>query len=312
MINHQKDKEAEMAYRWRHCALTQERLREPIVMCGLGRLYSKQSVIEQLLDKAEMPDSCKHIKSLRDVRDLHLTPNPIYKDEDKTEGLLDTRSAPYICKLIGLEMSGKFRFIGLWSCGCVFSERALKEIGTKVCSLCQTPFADDDIVILNGTDSEIEEMATKMEIRAVRRKADKKSKKESKKATVTSTVTSEAASSSTIKPEPLETMKGPKNELQPIVSTKVIKTELINPESLKKEERAGSSGVNKIQSKNTKRPGAKEALLDPALKKLKDGSEYSVAKDPKATAVYKSLFTSHESAQQQDRAHWVTYNPFYN
>lgn len=91
-----------MAYRWRHCALTQERLREPIVMCGLGRLYSKQSVIENLLDKeTEMPESCKHIKSLKDIRDLHMSPNPAYKDEDKTEGLLDTRSAPYICKLIG-------------------------------------------------------------------------------------------------------------------------------------------------------------------------------------------------------------------
>lgn len=305
-----------MAYRWRHCALTQERLREPIVMCGLGRLYSKQSVIEQLLDKeTEMPDTCKHINSLKDIRDLHLTPNPIYKDEDKTEGLLDTRSAPYICKLIGLEMSGKFRFVALWSCGCVFSERALKEIGTKVCSLCQTPFTDDDVVILNGTDSEMEEMAGKIEARAASRKANKKSKKESKKQVATSTVTSGNATTVNIKNEPLDHFKEmfPK-ELQPIVSTKIIKTELIKPEKeekiLKKEEKAGPSGANSKTS--LKRAGAKEALLDPALKKLKDGSEYSVAKDPKATDVYKSLFTSHESAHSQDRAHWVTYNPFYN
>lgn len=301
-----------MAYRWRHCALTQERLREPIVMCTLGRLYSKQSVIEQLLDKeSEMPDTCKHIKSLKDVRDLHLTPNPIYKDEDKTEGLLDTRSAPYICKLIGLEMSGKFRFVALWSCGCVFSERALKEIGTKICSLCQTPFTDEDIVILNGTDSEMEEMATKIELRAARRKADKKSKKESKKQqSVTSTITSEPVTSTSIKKDSFDASTVSAKELQPIVSTKIIKTELITLESLIKEEKAGPSG-SKTLSKSTKRIGAKEALLDPALKKLKDGSE-DVQNDPKATAVYKSLFTSHESAQQQDRAHWVTYNPFYN
>lgn len=319
--NPQKDKEAEMAYRWRHCALTQERLREPIVMCGLGRLYSKQNVIEQLLDKeTEMPDACKHITSLKDIRDLHLTPNPIYKDEDKTEGLLDTRSAPYICKLIGLEMSGKFRFIGLWSCGCVFSERALKEIGTNICSLCQTPFNDDDIVILNGTDTEMEEMATKIELRAARRKANKKNKKESKKqsATVTSaTVTAATAAVSLIKVKeepdvkisPLAT-----SELQPIVSTKIIKTEIIKcePDAVKKgEDKPGPSGSSKTQ-KTIKRTAAKEALLDPAMKKLKDTSDYSVAKDPKATDVYKSLFTSHESATTQDRAHWVTYNPFYN
>lgn len=308
-----------MAYRWRHCALTQERLREPIVMCALGRLYSKQSVIEQLLDKEiEMPDSCKHIKSLKDIRDLHLTPNPIYRDEDKTEGLLDTRSAPYICKLIGLEMSGKFRFIGLWSCGCVFSERALKEIGTNICSLCQTPFNDDDIVILNGTDSEMEEMAAKIELRAARRKADKKNKKESKKqsATVTkATVTESAASSINVKQEPIEaTAAKISPELQPIVSTKIIKTEIIKFEKdpvKKVEEKPGPSGASKMQ-KAIKRTAAQEALIDPAMKKLKDTSDYSVAKDPKATDVYKSLFTSHESAQQQDRAHWVTYNPFYN
>lgn len=302
-----------MAYRWRHCSLTQERLREPIVMCSLGRLYSKQNVIEQLLDKeSEMPDTCKHIKSLKDVRDLHLSPNPIYKDEDKTEGMLDTRSAPYICKLIGLEMSGKFRFVGLWTCGCVFSERALKEIGAKICSLCQTPFTDDDIIILNGTDSEMEEMAEKMIGRAARRKADKKSKKESKKQSATSTVTSAPATSTAAMNEPLDTVNSKSGDLEPIVSTKIMKTELINPDSLKKEEGAGPSGSSKVQFKSIKRPGAREALIDPELKKLKDGSEYSVANDPKATAVYKSLFTTHESAQLQDRAHWVTYNPFYN
>lgn len=299
-----------MAYRWRYCALTQERLREPIVMCGLGRLYSKQSVIEQLLDKeAEMPDSCKHITSLRDIRDLHLTPNPIYKDEDKTEGLLDTRSAPYICKLIGLEMSGKFRFVALWTCGCVFSERALKEIGTNVCSLCQTPFHDEDVVILNGADSEMEAMAAKIESRAARRKADKKNKKEAKK--LSATVTSATATASVnVKDEPVETAakaQTPSAELQPIVSTKIIKTEIIKFEKdpVKKEAKAGPSGTIKRHAPN-------EALLDPALKKLKDTSEYSVAKDPKATDVYKSLFTSHESHSAQDRAHWVTYNPFYN
>lgn len=302
-----------MAYRWRHCALTQERLQEPIVMCALGRLYSKQSIIEQLLDKeSEMPDACKHIKSLRDVRNLNLTPNPTYnKDADKTEGLLDTRSAPYICKLIGLEMTGKFRFIALWTCGCVFSERALKEIGTNICSLCQTPFTDDDIIILNGTDSEMEEMAEKIEGRALRRKADKKSKKESKKSTnkISSTITSAIDLSSTIKQEPLELASTSREQLQPIVSMKIIKTELIKPDK-SKEIKAGTSTLKNSQ-KLAKRPGTKEALMDPALKKLKDDS-LSVANDPKASAVYKSLFTSHESAELQDRAHWVTYNPFYN
>lgn len=63
-----------------------------------------------------------------------MTPNPEFKPvDDKKEGGLDSRAAQYICPVIGLEMSGKHRFIGLWSCGCVFSERASKEIDTNVC-----------------------------------------------------------------------------------------------------------------------------------------------------------------------------------
>lgn len=296
-------------------------------MCGLGRLYSKQNVIEQLLDREkEMPESCKHIKSLRDVKDLVLTPNPIYKDEDKTEGLLDTRSAPYICKLIGLEMSGKFRFIALWSCGCVFSERALKEIGSKVCILCQAPFTEEDIVILNGNEEEVELMTVKMKARVARRKADKKSKSSKKAAVVTSTETT----TTTVKPE-IKKEAGSSSSSStsindiaastaPEVCTKIIKTELIKTEKdlkvvTKMGEKSGSSslmGKKSIVSLSQKRSAAnKDALLDPEMKKLKEGG-LSVAEDPKATAVYKSLFTTHESAQNQERAHWVTYNPFYN
>lgn len=280
-------------------------------MCGLGRLYSKQNIIEQLLDRDKpMPDACRHIKSLRDVRDLQLTPNPTFdKDADKTEGLLDHRSAPYICKLIGLEMSGKFRFIALWSCGCVFSERALKEIGTRICSLCQTPFTDDDVVVLNASDEELGSLALKMEHRAARRKADKKGGKSKKSKSTPST-------DDVVVKREVETDEGrdaPKSieASVPIVSDKIIKTEFIKPE--KSRDAAGPSGgaLKSTKSALSKRSAPSDALLDPEMKKLKDGKG-GVASDPKATDVYKSLFTSHKSAQEQDRAHWVTYNPFYN
>jgi len=312
----QKDKESELAYRWRHCALTQQRLQEPIVMCGLGRLYSKQNIIEQLLDKEkEMPDSCKHIKSLRDIKNLVLTPNPAYKDEDKTEGLLDVRSAPYICKLIGLEMTGRFRFVALWTCGCVFSERALKEIGTKVCSLCQTPFAEEDVVILNGNEDETALMAVKMEARIARRKAEKKSKSSKKNATATA-----AEITTTIKKEEEESTIALNDECSKSNDEKISAGKIIKTETIKTEKQIPSkAGTSSLPSKQglsqhkvLKRTAPAEALLDPEMKKLKEGGSFSVAADPKATDVYKSIFTSHKSAQEQDRAHWVTYNPFYN
>lgn len=276
----QKDKESELAYRWRHCAITQQPLQEPIVMCGLGRLYSKQNVIEHLLDKEKMPASASHIKSLKDVKNLQLTPNPVYKDCDKTEGSLDVRSAPYICKLIGLEMTGKFRFIALWTCGCVFSERALKEIKSKNCSLCHTPFSEEDIVILNGTEEDTDLMLTKMQARTARQKALKKDKK-SKTKEATETVTSQ--------------------DQQSVAGTSE-KAEVLLPSSAK---------PANVVKPNLKREAKTDALIDPDIKKLKDGV-FSVAEDKSKSEVYKSLFTTHKSEQDQSRAHWVTYNPFYN
>jgi hypothetical protein len=80
-------------------------------MCGLGRLYSKQKVIEALLNKEKFPEELQHIKSLKDIKDLRLTANPAYSPEDD-------KNSPFVCALIGLEMSGQFRFVALWTCGC--------------------------------------------------------------------------------------------------------------------------------------------------------------------------------------------------
>ena len=38
----------------------------------------------------------------------------------------------------------------------------------------------------------------------------------------------------------------------------------------------------------------------------------SIQQDPKASSVFKSLFTTSEKAKKQPKGHWVTYNPQYN
>ncbi|CAD6999401.1 protein RTF2 homolog [Ceratitis capitata] len=305
----QKDKDAEREFRWLHCALTQQRLQEPIVMCGLGRLYSKQGVIEQLLEKEKMPDSVKHIRSLKDMKTLNLTPNPVFADKDKTEGLLDNRHAPYICKLTGLEMSGKFRFVALWSCGCVISERAQKQIkrddnGGSTCPLCLTPFAIEDVVVLNASEEELELMQAKMEMRNTKRKAVKKLKKEEKTQT-TANIGSSAKQKSNI--------VAIKEEIvcdNSVVKESVEKKEKPAPEAPSTSKAAAGEQKMKLVANMKRSSAAEDALEDPELKRLKNN--YSVAKDPKASDVFKSLFTTHKSEKEQSRAHWVTYNPFYN
>lgn len=271
-----KDKQSELAFLWRYCCISQDMLQIPIVTCGLGRLYNKSSVIEGLLNRTLLPASAKHIRSLKDIKDLNLSPNPEFDSgAEKPEGMLDDRAAPYICPVTGLEMSGKFRFICLWSCGCVMSERAIKEIETHICHKCQQPFTSRDIIVLNGNEDDVKIMQENMKERQALQKAQKKSKK--------------VSLVEKSKPTEIQEIPEPKSS-----------TSIATPSC------SGFKSNNLKRSNNVE----KNALVDPEIKKIK--TDYSVAKDPKVTDVYKSLFTTHHSEQQQTRAHWVTYNPFYN
>lgn len=149
---------------------------------------------------------------------------------------------------------------------------------------CHTPFTEDDVVILNGNEEEVDLMCSKMEARTARLKAAKKDKKSKKQ--IEATIVSEQ-----IQEQPVETASD-QSEAVP-----------------------SKSNVNSKAPHNVKpflkREAQTDALIDPAIKKLKDGV-FSVAEDKSKSEVYKSLFTTHKSEQDQNRAHWVTYNPFYN
>ncbi|XP_034021958.1 replication termination factor 2 isoform X3 [Thalassophryne amazonica] len=176
------DKNAELAAKWKYCALSQEKLRRPIVACELGRLYNKDAVIEYLLDKsAQRPNSevVTHIRGIKDIKELNLTDNPEWEGERrnaKGDRYEDIHCGMFICPVVGLEMNGKHRFCYLQTCGCVFSDRALKEVKTEICHKCGDPFQDEDIVVLNGTKEEVEKLSEKMEEKRVKAKKSKKKK----------------------------------------------------------------------------------------------------------------------------------------
>lgn len=176
------DKNAEMAAKWKYCALSQEKLKRPIVSCELGRLYNKDAIIEYLLDKsAERPNSeaVTHIRGIKDIKELNLTDNPEWEGErrnTKGDRYEDILCGMFICPVVGLEMNGKHRFSYLQTCGCVFSDRALKEVKTEICHKCGDPFKNEDLVVLNGTKEEVDKLREKMEEKRAKAKA-KKSKK---------------------------------------------------------------------------------------------------------------------------------------
>ena len=137
----QRDKDGHRLYIWQHCALSQEPLTKPIVMCQMGRLYNKASVIELLLSKerSSAPPWSVHLEKLKDIIELNLTPNPSY-DANRISvgnGYNDRLVSPWICPVTGLEMNGRFKFVASWPGGKVVAERAVKaEILRYKITLC--------------------------------------------------------------------------------------------------------------------------------------------------------------------------------
>ncbi|KAM9860232.1 replication termination factor 2 [Aulostomus maculatus] len=271
------DKNAELAAKWKYCALSQEKLRRPIVACELGRLYNKDAIIEYLLDKtAERPnaEAVAHIRGIKDIKELNLTDNPEWEGErrnTKGDRYEDIHCGMFICPVVGLEMNGKHRFCYLQTCGCVFSDRALKEVKTEICHKCGDPFQNEDVIVLNGTKEEVEKLREKMEVRHAKAKP-KKSKK------------SKAA-------ETVSTPSESKDETQPPQVDVAGSDSLQNGGESSQSAVAGPSGSSS-PSKGTKR----------SIQHMTEKSE-----------AFKSLFTTHSSAKRtkDQTSNWVTHTPYH-
>ncbi|XP_026104032.1 protein RTF2 homolog isoform X1 [Carassius auratus] len=279
------DKTAELAAKWRYCALSQEKLKRPIVACELGRLYNKDAIIEYLLDKsAERPNSevVAHIRSIKDVKELNLTDNPAWKGERrniKGDCYEDMHCSMFICPVVGLEMNGKHKFLYLQTCGCVFSERALKEVKTEICHKCGDPFQEDDLVMLNGTKEEVEKLQRAMEERRSKAKTAKKSKKSK------DTKVSKAQ--------------------DPSVTAGSCDASETKPTSLNGESSSDSAPGPSTSGESSK---TLKAPLGPVI-----GSKRSIQDMKDKSETFKSLFTSHSSAKRtKDQiSNWVTHTPYH-
>jgi hypothetical protein len=288
------DKEIELNAKWFHCAISQQELCEPIVCCELGNLYRKESVLEYLLDKSKATtDIAKHIRSLKDVKQLVLTkkihkvPKNLKSNGHAADSYLDFQASDYICPISGLEMNGRYRFCFSWKCGCVFSERGLKEVPSTTCHSCGTPFTEEDVVIINGGENDVTKMQKRMLERQQKAKEEKRLKKskrangealdtapkESKKSKIDTSSSVSQTASSTLKSE--SNTKPPKSKLK------------------------SSSTVTKAESSSNG-----DTTL--AYSKYK-----SVAENPEASKVFKSLFSSSHKEKPGQKAHWVTYQSYH-
>lgn len=279
------DKNAELAAKWKYCALSQEKLRRPIVSCELGRLYNKDAIIEYLLDKsAERPnaEAVAHIRGIKDIKELNLTDNPEWEGERrnaKGDRYEDIHCGMFICPVVGLEMNGKHRFCYLQTCGCVFSDRALKEVKTEICHKCGDPFKTEDLIVLNGTKEEVEKLMDRM----VERRAKAKTKKTKK---------SKAAESVSTPSESKEDTESPPVD---VAGTSSLQNGVESSQSVV----AGPSG----SSSSSK--GTKSSTVSATKRSIQSMEEKSEA--------FKSLFTTHSSAKRtkEQTSNWVTHTPYH-
>jgi len=290
-----KDKISALASKWKLCLLSQQPLLMPIVACQLGRLYNKENILELLLDRSTFENTdttyydrsnTTHIRSLKDVHELNLTDNPAYKTKSSDMGYvyIDHNISPYICPVTGLEMSGKYRFVFLATCSCVFSERVLKEIPSETCHKCAKPFTEKDVVILNGTEDDVDVMKANMAERKLKAKLEKKAKKKKHVE-----VAGEAGTSSGI-----------------LKSSETVESEGASAsKKVRISEEVPSTSTEPVIKQGKGIGGDKKG----ARPKKATTKATTIQEDPTASKAYKELFNTCPRAKNQMKAHWVTCDP---
>ncbi|PWN31971.1 DUF602-domain-containing protein [Meira miltonrushii] len=204
------------------CSLSHQPLQPPIVADRLGNLYNKDSILKYLLSKSDSKgesDAAKkadrtagHIRGLKDVQTLKPTENPAYKSASKKGEQDEDKPAPFICPLNQREMNGRHRFVYIRQCSCMMSSSGLiatisdqvvntskeqKEGSQVSCPICATPFSAScfrkneiipggDVIILNGSMTEVQAQRIAMENDRAAEQAKKKEAK-AKKAESTDT-----------------------------------------------------------------------------------------------------------------------------
>ncbi|KII62777.1 Protein RTF2 [Thelohanellus kitauei] len=172
-----KDKNMSRIARWSNCAISHQKLAIPVVSCRKGLLMNKDAVIENILNKNR---NFSHVKKLKDVKELSMHINPYYKESNHTDVEIQTISQ-FVCPISGLEMNGKYKFVFFWSCGCVISKRALDEIKTSTCAVCNQPYNADDVIEINPPEPEEESIPEPVvEFKKVKKAKDTKKSDKSK------------------------------------------------------------------------------------------------------------------------------------
>lgn len=135
--------------RWSSCALSSVSFTrsDKIVACELGNLFIKEKLIGYLLAKSPIPEFA-HISKLKDViecrfsylseRSSHSSASSVPKMEKEPSSSYSS-DCIFLCPITGLQPNDKHKFVVVRSCGCVLSERAVREVPSVSCLVCGSP-----------------------------------------------------------------------------------------------------------------------------------------------------------------------------
>ena len=178
--NAQKDRASEGTLRLDRataCAASSKPLKSPVVVCDLGYLLNKEDVIELMLSKA-LPPHLEHIKSLKALHDATLHANPAHRNAAHLKGQSDEDAEPpFYCPVANLPLNGRYPFVLIKSTGNVVSQRALKQVGGKVCPITEQPISPADALSINPLEEERKEMKAALEAKRAAQAEAKKAKK---------------------------------------------------------------------------------------------------------------------------------------
>lgn len=148
------DESERLKTQWTCCFISKKPLERPIVVCKLGRLYNKESVVMYLLNKDEYDSTLRNeLSHLKSLKNSVITCN--LKDSSSES------SNYFVCPLTGREMNGKSKFYATKTCGCVISEQAINQFpDTKTCLICERKDFDSskDLIIIYPKSDELEKI----------------------------------------------------------------------------------------------------------------------------------------------------------
>lgn len=260
--------------------MTQQKLRRPIVACELGYLYNKEAIIERLLDSKANKDAANndfiHIKSLKDVRELELTDNPAFKRDQrgKDASVGDGGYNDRLTSPYVCPIAG-LEMNGKFKFVVDWTKgKVLSERGHKIVMKNdpEMKIQEENLVVLNPDDKDEAEL---MVLRMETRRAKAKAEKAAKKAKRKAATEGDEES---------------------------------GPSTSKAAKAVSNGGKTGTMKKN----GGGRPAPEKSSATGRNGGNSSVQKDPSKSEVYKSLFSSHESALNKPKGNWVTFDPRYN